>query len=55
MIQLHDAFVVEIGNGIETFDRRRGAMGAGIDKNLRRTQPPLSAAVKRNAEVAVDR
>ncbi len=46
IVQLHDAFVVEIGNGVETFDRGRTAARAGVDKELLRAQLPLPTAVQ---------
>ena len=46
IIELHDAFVIEIGNSVETFNCRRTAAGAGVDKELRRGQLPIPAAVE---------
>ena len=51
IVELHDAFVIEIGNSVETFNRRRTAAGAGVDKELRRAQLPLPAPLEGDANL----
>jgi hypothetical protein len=48
-IQFHDAFVVKVGNGIETFDRRQSAVGAGIDEDLGSSQLAPSSVAEGDA------